>query len=44
MFEDKKITEDEKFKIKEEIQKFVDLTGGNLESLLKLKEEEIKKG
>ena len=42
LFESKKITEDEKFKTKEEIQKIIDLTVTNLENLLKLKEEEIK--
>lgn len=42
MFENKKITEDEKFRTKEEIQKLVDLTNKNLENLLKSKEEEIK--
>ncbi len=40
-FDAKKITEDEKFKIKEEIKKLIDLTYKNLENLLKLKEEEI---
>lgn len=44
LFESKKITEDERFKIKEEIQKLIYLTNENLENLLKLKEEEIKKG
>ncbi len=44
LFESKKITEDEKFKVKEEIQKLVDVTGINLEHLLRLKEEEIRKG
>ncbi len=44
LFDAKKITEDEKFKIKEEVQKLIDLTNQNLENLLKLKEEEIKNG
>ena len=44
LFDAKKITEDEKFKIKEEVQKSIDLTNQNLEKLLKLKEEEIKRG
>lgn len=44
LFEYKKITEDEKFKAKEEVQKLVDVAGRNLEQVLKLKEEEIKKG
>ena len=41
-FNAKKITEDEKFKIKEEVQKLINLTNKNLENLLKLKEKEIK--
>lgn len=41
-FDAKKITEDEKFRIKEKIQELVDLTNKNLENLLKAKEEEIK--
>ncbi len=44
LFDAKKITEDEKFKTKEEVQKLIDLTNQNLEKLLKLKEEEIKNG
>lgn len=44
LFEHKKITEDEKFKIKEEIQKAADMGSGSLENVLKLKEEEIKNG
>lgn len=44
LFDDKKITEDEKFKIKEEIQKVMNLMNENLEKLLKLKEKEIKEG
>lgn len=44
LFDAKKITEDEKFKTKEEIQKLIDLTNKNLENLLKLKEEEIGRG
>lgn len=42
LFDDKKITEDEKFKMKEEVQKTMDLMNDNLEKLLKLKEREIK--
>ena len=44
LFDTKKITEDEKFKIKEEVQKLIDLTNQSLEHLLKLKEKEIKNG
>lgn len=44
LFDAKKITEDGKFKTKEEVQKFIDLTNLNLENILKLKEEEIKRG
>lgn len=44
LFDDKKITEDERFKIKEEIQKIMNLMNENLEKLLKLKEKEIKEG
>ena len=44
LFSGKKITEDEKFKMKSDIQKLVELTNQNLENLLKLKEEEIKRG
>ena len=44
LFEHKKITEDEKFKTKEEIQKTADTGGRGLENVLKLKEEEIKRG
>lgn len=38
----KKITEDEKFKTKEQIQKLIDETIKNLENITKLKEKEIK--
>jgi len=41
-FEAKKLTEDEKFKMKESIQKLVDETNKNLENLAKSKEREIK--
>lgn len=41
---DKKITEDEKFKIKEGIQKVMNSMSENIEKLLKLKEKEIKEG
>lgn len=44
LFDDKKITEDGKFKMKEEIQKTTNLMNDNLEKLLKLKEKEIKLG
>lgn len=44
LFDAKKITEDEKFKIKEGVQKLIDSNNQNLENLLKLKEEEIKRG
>ena len=44
LFDAKKITEDEKFKTKEEVQKLINLTNQNLENLLKSKEEEIIKG
>lgn len=44
LFDAKKITEDERFKTKEEVQKLIDLTSQNLENLLKFKEEEIKNG
>lgn len=44
LFDDKKITEDEKFKLKEEIQKIVNTMSENLEKLLKLKEKEIQEG
>lgn len=43
LFDAKKITEDKKFKMKEEIQRLVDLTNKRLESLLELKAEEIRK-
>ncbi len=44
LFDAKKITEDEKFKMKEEVQKLINSTNQNLENLLKSKEEEIKRG
>lgn len=44
LFDNKKITEDEKFKIKEDVQKVADTGNGSLEHILKLKEEEIKNG
>lgn len=40
----KKITEDEKFEIKEKIQELVNATNKNLETITKLKEKEIKEG
>lgn len=42
LLDDKKITEDERFKTKEEIKKIMDLMNENLEKILKLKEKEIK--
>lgn len=42
LFDAKKITEDEKFKMREKIQELVDSTNINLENLLKVKEEEVK--
>ncbi len=42
LFETKEITEDEKFKMKESVQKLVDETNKNLEDLAKSKEREIK--
>ena len=44
LFNAKKITEDEKFKTKEQIQKLIDENSQNLENLTKLKEREIKEG
>ena len=44
LFNSKKIAEDEKFKIKEEVQKLADSMGKNLENLLTLKEKEIREG
>ncbi|MFH1990434.1 MAG: ribosome recycling factor [Patescibacteria group bacterium] len=41
-FEAKKLTEDEKFKMKESIQKLIDEANKTLESLAKSKEREIK--
>ena len=42
LFNDKKITEDEKFKLKEKTQAIVDEANKNLENTAKLKEKEIK--
>ncbi len=42
LFSDKKITEDEKFKLKEKTQAIVDEANKNLENMSKLKEREIK--
>ena len=42
LFGAKKLTEDEKFKTKESVQKLVDETNKNLENLAKSKEREIK--
>src|SRR3989344_5023762 len=44
LFNDKKITEDDKFKMREEIQKTMNSTSEDLENLLKIKEKEIKEG
>ena len=44
LFSAKKITEDEKFEMKEKIQKLIDETNRNLENITKLKEREIKEG
>lgn len=40
-FDAKKIAEDEKFKIKEQIQQIIDNAGKNLEDIVKTKEKEI---
>jgi len=42
LFSAKKITEDEKFKIKEKIQELINATNKNLENITELKEKEIK--
>ncbi len=42
LFAAKKITEDEKFKMKEKIQELIDETNKNLENLTRQKEKEIK--
>ena len=42
LFSAKKITEDEKFEIKEKIQELINATNKNLENITKLKEKEIK--
>lgn len=42
LFSAKKITEDEKFEIKEKIQELINATNKNLENMTKLKEKEIK--
>ena len=44
LFNAKKITEDEKFKTKENIQKIIDEANTMLENMIKLKEKEIKEG
>jgi len=44
LFSNKKITEDEKFEIKEKIQELINITNRNLENITKLKEKEIKEG
>jgi len=44
LFDYKKITEDEKFKMKEEIQKAMNLASENLEKIFMLKEKAIKEG
>ena len=44
LFSAKKITEDEKFEIKEKIQELINATNKNLENITKLKEKEIKQG
>ncbi|MDO8743471.1 MAG: ribosome recycling factor [Candidatus Azambacteria bacterium] len=43
-FNIKKITEDEKFKAKEDIQKLINEANKTLENIIKLKEKEIKEG
>ena len=44
LFSTKKITEDEKFEIKEKVQELINTTNNNLENMTKLKEKEIKEG
>ena len=44
LFSAKKITEDEKFKIKEKIQELINVTNKTLENMTELKEKEIKEG
>jgi len=44
LFDNKKITEDEKFKTKEKIQQLINQTNANLENITKAKEKEIKEG
>lgn len=44
LFSNKKITEDEKFEIKEKVQESMNITNNNLENITKLKEKEIKQG
>jgi len=44
LFSNKKITEDEKFEIKEKVQELINTTNKNLENMTKLKEKEIKEG
>ena len=44
LFNAKKITEDEKFEIKEKIQELINAANKNLENITKLKEKEIKEG
>jgi ribosome recycling factor len=41
-FEDKKITEDDKFKLKEKVQKIIDKTNEEIETILENKTKEIK--
>jgi len=42
LFNNKKITEDDKFEIKEKIQELINTANNNLENITKLKEKEIK--